>query len=77
MEPSQSRVRRHCSERYALRARSAENPLLLQLRVLRLGLLEDGDAGIGVFPEREEILVGQECPGAGSIGVHAPRGLRF
>ena len=31
--------------------------MLLQLRVLRLGLLQDGDVGIGVFPEREEILV--------------------
>jgi len=30
---------------------------LLQLRVLRLGLLQDGDVGVGVFPEREEILI--------------------
>jgi hypothetical protein len=28
---------------------------LLQLRVLRLGLLQDGDVGVGVFPEREEV----------------------
>jgi hypothetical protein len=27
---------------------------LLQLRVLRFGLLQDGDVGVGVFPEREE-----------------------
>jgi hypothetical protein len=26
---------------------------LLQLRVLRLGFLQDGDVGIGVFPESE------------------------
>jgi hypothetical protein len=25
--------------------------LLLQLRVLRLGYLQDGDVGVGVFPE--------------------------
>ena len=25
--------------------------------VLRLGLLQDGDVGVGVFPEGEEILV--------------------
>jgi hypothetical protein len=31
---------------------------LLQLRVLRLGLLQDGDVGVGVFPERKEILIG-------------------
>jgi hypothetical protein len=30
---------------------------LLQLRVLRLGFLQDGDVGVSVFPEREEILV--------------------
>ena len=31
---------------------------LLQFRVLRLGLLKDGDVGIGLFPEVEEVLVG-------------------
>ena len=30
----------------------------LQLCVFCLGLLEDRDVGVGVFPEREEILVG-------------------
>ena len=30
---------------------------LLQLRVLRLGFLQDGDVGVGVFPEGEEVLV--------------------
>jgi hypothetical protein len=28
------------------------------VRVLRLGLLQDGDVGVGIFPERKEILVG-------------------
>ena len=27
--------------------------MLLQLRVLRLGLLQDGNVGVGVFPEGE------------------------
>jgi len=40
----------------------------LQLGVLGFGLLEDGDVGVGVFPEGEEILVGGECPDAGGIG---------
>jgi hypothetical protein len=31
---------------------------LLQLRVLSFGLLQNGDVGIGVFPEGEEIFVG-------------------
>jgi hypothetical protein len=31
---------------------------LLQLRVLGLGLLQNWDVGVGVFPEREEILPG-------------------
>jgi hypothetical protein len=35
---------------------------LLQLRVLGLGLLQDGDIGVGIFPERKEILVGGELP---------------
>ena len=30
----------------------------VQLRVLRLGLLQDGDVGVGVFPECMEIFVG-------------------
>ena len=30
---------------------------LLQLRVLRLGLHQDGDVGVGVFPEGEEVLI--------------------
>jgi hypothetical protein len=37
----------------------------LQLRVLRLGFLQDGDVGVGVFPEGEEVLIG----GAGLGGV--------
>src|SRR5271154_243429 len=31
---------------------------LLQLGVLRLGFFQDGNVGVGVFPEGEEILVG-------------------
>jgi hypothetical protein len=30
----------------------------LQFRVFRLGLLQDGEVGVGVFPEGEEILIG-------------------
>jgi len=33
----------------------------LQLGVLRLGFFQDGDVGVGVFPEREEVLVGALC----------------
>ena len=31
---------------------------LLQLRILRLGFFQNRDVGVGVFPEREEILIG-------------------
>ena len=31
---------------------------LLQLRVLRFGFLQDGNVGVGVFPQREKIFVG-------------------
>ena len=53
-------------DRFAIRARSMtrvvrdRTGMLVQLRVLRLGLLQDGDVGVGVFPEREEIFVGGE-----------------
>src|SRR5712692_776521 len=45
--------------------RCAPTPLraLLQLGVLGLGLLQDWDVGVGVFPLGEEILVGGACFG--------------
>jgi hypothetical protein len=39
----------------------SRNAELLQLGVFRPGLFQDGDGGIGVFPQREEILVGRLC----------------
>ena len=42
---------------------------LLQLHVLGLGLLQDGDVRVGVFPQREEILI----RGAGFGGVAGHR----
>ena len=38
--------------------RGSERWGLFQLCVLRLGFLQDGNVGVGVFPEREEILIG-------------------
>ena len=35
--------------------------ILLQLRVLALGLLQNRYVGVGVFPESEEILIGSAC----------------
>jgi hypothetical protein len=35
---------------------------LQQLRILRFGLLQDGNVGVSVFPEGEEVLVGGPCP---------------
>jgi hypothetical protein len=49
---------------------------LLQLRVLRLGFLQEGDVGVGVFPEGEEVFVGGERPDAGDIGIRPLRGSR-
>ena len=34
--------------------------LLLQLGIFRFGFFQDGDVGVAVFPEREEIFVGGE-----------------
>src|SRR5271170_648334 len=50
---------------------------LLQLRVLRLGLLQDGDVGVGVFPEGEEIFVSGERTSAGGIGNRSLRSSRL
>ena len=44
---------------------------LSQFRVLSLGFFQDGNVGIGVFPDREEILVGSQCPDAGSIRIRS------
>ena len=39
---------------------SGESPMpLLQLRVFRLGFLQDGNVGVGVFPKGKEVLVGR------------------
>src|SRR5205809_695237 len=43
----------------------------LQSGVFRLGLLEDRDVGVGVFPESEEILICSLCPGL--ISRHSER----
>jgi len=50
---------------------------LLQLRVFRLGFLQDGNVGVGVFPQPEEVFVGGERPSAGSIGIGALHGSRL
>ena len=42
---------------------------LLQFRVLRLGFFQDGNVGIGVFPERKKLLISGERPTAGQIGI--------
>jgi hypothetical protein len=47
---------------------------LLQLRVLRLGFFQDGNVGVGVFPEGEEIFAGGEGADAGGIGSRSLRG---
>jgi hypothetical protein len=48
---------------------------LLQLCVLRLGFLQNGDAGIGVLLEDEEVFVGYECAYAGGVDIRALRRL--
>ena len=53
-----------------------EGQRLLQLRVLCFRFLQDGDVGVGVFPEREEIFVGGERPDASGIRIRALRSSR-
>jgi hypothetical protein len=40
-----------------------------QLRVLRFGFLQDGDVGVGVFPQRQEILI--RGPGSDRVALHS------
>jgi hypothetical protein len=35
--------------------------------IFRLGFLQDGDVGVGVFPEREEVLIGGSGFGQGVL----------
>jgi hypothetical protein len=44
-----------------------KSPNLFQLRVFGLGGDENGNAGVGVFPEGEETLIG--CAGFGSVAL--------
>ena len=41
----------------------------MQACVLCLGLFQDRDLGIGVFPKSKEILICGECPDARGIGI--------
>ncbi len=49
----------------------------LQLGILRLRFFQQREVGVGIFPEREEILVSGERPSAGGIGVRALRSSRL
>ena len=50
---------------------------LLQFCVLCLGLLEDWDVGIGVFPEREEVFVSGKGANASGIRIRTLRHSRL
>ena len=45
----------------ALKARVWRYPISLKPCILRLGLFQDGNVGIRVFPERQEVLVSGLC----------------
>ena len=49
------RLADHLQECYGVGLGMSMHGFYLQLRVLRLGLFQDGDVGVGVFPE--EILI--------------------
>jgi|ERR1035437_3730469 hypothetical protein len=58
-------------------ASASKTTLLLQLRVLGFGFFQDGDVGVGVFPEGEEIFVGGEGASAGEVGIRSLRDSRL
>jgi len=45
---------------------------LMELRVLSLGSNQDRDVGVGVLPEREEVLVSSQGLDPGGVGIGAP-----
>jgi hypothetical protein len=45
--------------------------VLLQFRVLRFRFFQDGNIGVGVFPEREEVFIGSEGASAGQVGIRS------
>jgi hypothetical protein len=49
----------------------------MQVRVLCLGFLQDGDVGTGDFPESEEVFVGGKRPDAGRIGIRSLQSSRL
>ena len=49
---------------------TAERPSL-QRRILGFCLFQDGDVGIGIFPEGQKVFVGGERAYAGGIGIRA------
>jgi hypothetical protein len=55
-----------------------ESPLLsLQLCILRLGLFQDGDVGIGGFPHPEKVFVTCEGTNACCVSLHTTRRSRL
>jgi|SRR6516162_8583939 hypothetical protein len=48
--------------------RNDDHRILLQLRILRFGLLQDGNVGVGLLPEGEEILISGFC--FGDVALH-------
>jgi hypothetical protein len=49
----------------------------MQLRVLGFGLLQNGDVGVGVFPESEKVFVGGKCTNTGGVGIGSLRSFRL
>jgi len=43
-------------------ASACKTTLLLQLPVLGFGFFQDGDVGVGVFPEGKEVFKGNSAP---------------
>jgi hypothetical protein len=50
---------------------------LLQLRVLSLSFFQDGRAGIGIFPQSEEVFVSRQGSYSCGIGICALRSSRL
>src|SRR5689334_7392935 len=53
--------RRHLDALYRRTIHKTRDPLSMKLGVFRLGLLEDRDIRVAIFPEVEELLISSPC----------------
>ena len=62
---------------YIARRAHLSELVLLQLGVFSFGFFQDGNIAVGIFPQREEVVVGGAGLGEGGVGLGALGGRSF